>query len=97
MPQHAQTAAESLLTAAQLKNGSITVSPDTIDENTSTVTVRVDIPVAENSWISPFFFSKSVVSSSVTLLTERPPAVQLTGIPGLQNGILGIDALGLGL
>lgn len=92
-----QNAADALLSTAQLKSWSVSIAPEIFTEHTPAVTVQVDIPVAENSWISPFFFSDTVVSSTVTLITERPPAVQLTGIPQLQNGVLGINTLGIGL
>ncbi len=77
-------AANQLLTAANLKNATITVEPSLIVESTSMITVRVELPMASNSWITPFWFRKSTVVSEVSLITERPPLVQLTGIPKLK-------------
>ncbi len=93
------TAADTLLRSAQLTQWSVTITPTAIDESTAWVRVRVDIPVAENSWISPFFFRSTLVSGTVTLVTERPTAVQLSGIDQVTsgNGALGINALGIGL
>lgn len=92
-------AANELLTSAQLKKWAVKVLPETIDENTPFVQVRVDIPVAENSWVSPFLFTQHTVTSTVTLVTERPTAVQLSGLSEMSGGggALGINALGLGL
>ena len=95
----ATQAADSLLSSAQLKNWSVSVFPTVIDESTAFVRVRVDIPVVENSWVSPFLFTEHVVTSTVTLITERPSAVQLSGIAEVNGGggALGVNALGIGL
>ena len=92
-------AADSLLASAQLKKWTVTVAPDSINESTPFVRVRVDIPVAENSWVSPFFFTEHTVTSTVTLVTERPTAVQLSGLSEMSGGggALGVNALGIGL
>lgn len=95
--QSARVSAESLLQSARIRSWNIKVSPSLIDERTGSVTVHVEIPVVENSWISPFFFQDHLVSSSVSLITERPPAVQLTGVPKTDNAGLGVSVLGLGL
>ncbi len=92
-------AANALLTSAQLKKWTVSVFPETIQENTAFVRVQVDIPVAENSWVSPFLFTEHTVTSTVTLVTERPTAVQLSGLSEMNGGggALGINALGIGL
>lgn len=92
-------AADKLLSSAQLNKWSVEVFPTTIDESTAFVRVRVDIPVAENSWVSPFLFNQHVVTSTVTLVTERPTAVQLSGIAEVTSGggALGVNVLGIGL
>ena len=76
--------AKQLLTAAGLKSALITVEPTTISESTPLVTVRIELPVGENAWITPFWFKSGAVVSEVTLITERPPMVQLTGVPQLK-------------
>lgn len=80
----AVASANQLLKAANLKNAVITVDPPTIVESTSLISVCVELPVASNSWLTPFWFKKSWVSSEVSLITERPPMVQLTGVPKLK-------------
>lgn len=78
------TSAKQLLTAAKLTSAVITVEPTTIAESTPLITVRIELPVAENSWMPPFWFKSGKLVSEVTLLTERPPMVQLTGVPQLK-------------
>lgn len=97
VPQDGRLAAESLLKASGIKSWRISIDPQVIEETTATITVNVRIPVAGNTWISPFFLKQTEVSSSVTLITERPAAIQLSALEGNSGGILGISALGLGL
>lgn len=82
--QDAIECASSLLTTAKLKNATVTVTPTIITESTPLVTVLVELPVRENAWMTPFWFTKGTVKSEVTLITERPPIIQLTGIPQLK-------------
>ena len=76
--------ARKLLAAAKLTSPVITVEPTTISESTPLVTVRIELPVAENAWLTPFWFKSGRVVSEVTLITERPPMIQLTGVPQLK-------------
>ena len=80
----ASQAARALLVAAGLKSSTITVTPLVVTESTPLITVRVEIPISQNAWISPTWFKKSKVTSETTLFCERPPMVQLTGIPQMQ-------------
>jgi hypothetical protein len=50
---------------------SVTVSPPVIGPNTDEVTVRIDVPINENSWVAPFFFKDMTVSTSMTMKRER--------------------------
>ena len=84
-PQAARDSVDALMTATRLKQWTTDIDPLVFDDQTSTITVRVAVSVADNSWITPFFFQGRIISSTVTLLTERPPAVQLTGIPTLSS------------
>ena len=81
----ASKAAQLLLAAAGLKSSSITVTPTLIIENTPLITVRVEIPIAPNAWISPKWFADSFVASEITLFCERPPMIQLTGVPTMKS------------
>lgn len=83
-PEEAIAAANQLLTATNLKNAIVTIEPAVIVESTSLITVRVELPMASNSWITPFWFRKGTVVSEVSLITERPPMIQLTGVPKLK-------------
>lgn len=82
--QDAINCATDLLTTAKLKNATVTVTPSVITETTPLVTVLVEIPVRENAWMTPFWFKSGTVKSEVTLITERPPIIQLTGVPQLK-------------
>jgi len=62
----------------------VTVTPAEITEETAFITVRVEVPANDNSWMLSSQFTDVVVASEVTLLTERSPIVRLTGIPGLK-------------
>jgi Flp pilus assembly protein TadG len=89
----ATQAAQALLTAAGLKSSKITVTPTEITEATPLITVQVEIPIAPNAWISPTWFGQSSVTSETTLFCERPPMVQLTGIPQMQKKSTNIKKL----
>lgn len=79
--KEARKVATSILTAARIRNPTVSVSPDPITDSASLVTVTVSIPMNSNSWhISQFFRGKSF-TSSVTLHTERAPIIQAQAIP----------------
>lgn len=79
--EDANAAALNLLNRTGVKFANITVSPDPILETTTSIQVRVQVPVAQNSWVLPTFFQGANLSSEVTLLTERTPLVQAQGLP----------------
>ncbi|GAB5513981.1 TadE/TadG family type IV pilus assembly protein [Rhodopirellula baltica] len=80
----AEWEAHALIEAAGLTNTAVTVTPAEITEETAFITVRVEVPANDNSWMLSSQFTDVVVASEVTLLTERSPIVRLTGIPGLK-------------
>jgi hypothetical protein len=80
----ATQAATDLLQAAGLKSSTITVTPSVVTETTPLITVRVEIPISPNAWISPTWFKEAKVVSETTLFCERPSMIQLTGVPQLQ-------------
>lgn len=82
--QDAIDCASKLLTTGKLKSAKITVDPTLITEDTPVITVLVEVPIRENAWMTPFWFKKGSVKSEVTLITERPPIIQLTGVPQLK-------------
>lgn len=97
LAEDGRVAAESLLKNSAIKIWRVSIDPLVIVEDTTHVTVSVNIPVAGNTWLAPFFFKSKEVASSVTLITERPAAVQLSGLENNAGGVLGVSALGLGL
>ena len=79
----AQQTAQQMIDAAGLSMSTIEVTPSVIEEQTSIITVRVEIPVAPNSWIVPTFFSAATARSEVSLLCERPPIVRVSAMDDL--------------
>lgn len=77
--------ATELLNAAGLRTTKVTVTPQVIDETTPLISVVVEVPVESNYWISPMLFQNMIVKSEVTLFSERPPVVQLTGVPAMKT------------
>lgn len=77
--------AKRLLQAAGLKKCEITVAPDLITEETELILVNVEVPVAPNAWITPFWFMPNSVVSQVALVCERPAVVKLTAVPKLKE------------
>ena len=49
-----------------------TVTPTVILDATADITVRVDVPVAQNGYVFPRFFLGRTLTSSVTLQRETP-------------------------
>ncbi len=82
--EEGMTETRRLLTQARVKHPRITITPETITESTAAITVHVSIPMSENSWFFTSFGDLYSVTSEVTLLCERVPMVQLTGIPSIK-------------
>lgn len=60
-----------VLTAAGVRGGAVTVTPNVILDSTSSVTVNVAVPLKLNSWIGRWFGSGDQIRRSMTLQTER--------------------------
>lgn len=82
--KEAATAAQEMLDAAGLRDTTVYVSPSEILESTPLITVRVDVPVASNAWLSFFRVGGYDVTSEVTMYCERPAVVRLSGRPKLK-------------
>ncbi len=78
-------AASELCKKAGLKEYKIEVEPEVLSDLTPFITVRVSLPADKNAVGGNLYFNKKRLVSSVTLMCERPPMVQLTGIPILQE------------
>lgn len=92
-------AASKLCKSARLKDYQVIVDPEVITEETPFITVRVEIPVSSNALGGSFFFKSKRLSSQVTLMCERPPMIQLTGIPKIREeaNLLRVNVAGLGV
>lgn len=80
----ARSSAMALINSAGLKGAVVQVTPEDITEETPLVTVRVEVPVQSNAWVTPKWLASGNIASEVTLVCERPPVVQLTGIPEIK-------------
>lgn len=93
----ARSSALALINAAGLKGAAVTVTPEDITEETPLITVRVEVPVQSNVWITPRWIASGNIASEVTLVCERPPVVQLTGIPEIKLKALNLKKVVGGL
>ena len=62
-----ETAVRDRLALAGVVNASVTVEPQVIDENTSSVTARAVCNYADNAWSLPKYFSDLTISAEMTL------------------------------
>ncbi len=67
----ARTAAQDLLDMLQINDSTVTVSPSTIDNSTTSVTVSISTPMSmANHYVTPKFFLGKTLTASVTLPCE---------------------------
>lgn len=78
------TTAQTLLARARVTESTIIVTPNVINEDTSLVSVEVQIPMDGNNWGPGAWFLGGTVRSNVTLLCERSPIVRITGVPDIR-------------
>lgn len=81
--EEAIKATRTLLAQANLKDVEVTIDPSEITETTGAISVHVSIPFAKNCWFFKTWSESYNVSSDVTLLCERVPLIQLTGLPDI--------------
>lgn len=60
-----------MLNTASTRGAVIDISPSVITEDTPKVTVAVAVPIDNNSWVAPFFFSGRVLNGELTMKRER--------------------------
>lgn len=79
--------ANQILGSTGIRNSTITVTPSTIDSNTSTVTVKIQSSFADSSWLKPVFLLNSNLYSELTLDHENKAYLtnQPTGTIGNNN------------
>jgi Flp pilus assembly protein TadG len=63
-------AAQSILNVIGTRNAIVSVEPDTIATDTEEITVTVQVPLDDNSFIAPQFFLGKTLSKSCTLSRE---------------------------
>ncbi|MEM9826384.1 MAG: TadE family protein [Planctomycetota bacterium] len=80
-----RTAAQVHLDALDIRDAVVEVTPATIQEETTLVSVSVTIPMAQNSWGVPNFLTTSLTGRS-TLLTERAAMVMSESIAEMPSG-----------
>ena len=72
--EQAREAARAIIAAIGVRGASVTVAPQTLSTSTPEITLTVEIPLEENSFISPRFFLGKTLTKSCTLSREVPPA-----------------------
>lgn len=68
-----KAAAEAHLAVLNVSGEVVTVTPDTIQDDTQIIEVVVDVPISGNSWISPVYFS-GLITGRTRMLAERAAA-----------------------
>ncbi|QDT51918.1 TadE/TadG family type IV pilus assembly protein [Symmachiella dynata] len=63
--------AQNILDIAGVSVSEITVTPSVVTTETTVVTVTIDVPLDDNSWIIPRYFIGQSFTDSVTLDRER--------------------------
>jgi len=66
-----KNAAEEILMAVGAQSIEVTVEPEVITAESETVTVSIEMPYAENSWIVPSFLTDATISAETTLIREK--------------------------
>ena len=65
-----RASAQAVLNSAFATNAILTVTPPVIIDDTPEVTVTIDVPLDQNSWVPPFFLGGRTLRSSYTLARE---------------------------
>jgi Flp pilus assembly protein TadG len=66
-----RTVTTNVLSTAFASSYTIDVAPEEISSDEPEVTVSISLPVADNSWVSSFFFTNSTLTKSFTLRREK--------------------------
>ena len=61
----------SILDAAFVSKSTVTVVPTVITSQTTEVTVKVEVALAENGWVIPRFFKQTTLTRTCTLAREQ--------------------------
>jgi Flp pilus assembly protein TadG len=63
--------AERILRIVGTRGATVTVNPATLGPSVDQITVTVDVPMAQNGWITPRFTRNTTIRATSTLRTER--------------------------
>jgi Flp pilus assembly protein TadG len=66
-----KAAARVVLNSISARVATVNVTPSVIQPDTEEVTVSIDVPINQNSWVVPFFFEGMTVSTEMTMRRER--------------------------
>ncbi len=72
--------AKAHLAILNVSGESVTVNPNTINDDTQIVEVIVNVPISGNSWISPVYFS-GTITGRTRMLAERAAADMAAALP----------------
>jgi len=90
-PARVVSRAQQILSATGIRAATISVQPTTFDGNTETVTVSINAPYAESSWLRPVFLAATNLSASITLDHENQAYLQAQKINIGNNNFEPID------
>jgi Flp pilus assembly protein TadG len=82
-PSQVTAVANRILGATGIRNSTVTVSPSTFNGSTSTVTVSIRCPYADNSWMGPVFLVNTNLQSDITLDHENKAFLVNTRDPNM--------------
>ena len=74
-------AAQAILDAGRISDATISVSPNPIRHDATSVRVHISAPLSSNAWVAPKFTAGRIVESETELMTERAPAILVGTTP----------------
>ena len=81
MREQAIQRAEKILSMAGISNAVVTISPETITQETASITASVSVPMNANSWGISMFMQNRSIEAETELVTERVPIIQAAALP----------------
>ncbi len=67
----ARQRANGILSVVGARDATINVTPDIIDLQTKEVTVRIQVPLDANAWVTPYFLRGMQIDRQFTLIREQ--------------------------
>ena len=69
--EEAKNKASQILSTVGVRSIDVQVEPEELTPETTELSVTIIVPVAENSWVVPKFFTGSTIQATSRLATER--------------------------